>query len=78
MTIVQINKYVVNYRTKDRKTLIKILYNLNETNVSEIIDVDEKDISFIVDLLRYEKPLFWSTSSKVLMTGPEEVGEEES
>ena len=78
MTIVQVNKYVINYRTTDKKTLIKIYYNLNETSCSEIIDVDPKDLGMIVDMLRYEKPIFWSTGSHILMTGPEEVGEEES
>lgn len=79
MTIVQINKYILNYRAEKEEMLIKIFYKLQETDVSEIIKIkNREDLNMVIDMLRYEKPIFWATSSKVLMTSPEEIGEEES
>ncbi|MBD3229834.1 MAG: hypothetical protein GF329_16750, partial [Candidatus Lokiarchaeota archaeon] len=77
MTIVQVNKYIINFRTAEEKTIVKIFYKLQETDVSEIIEIkDPQNIKLVIDMLRYEKPIFWATSSKVLMTSPEEIGEE--
>jgi len=78
LTIVQVNKYIINYRTKEKQIYIKIYYQLGDASCSELIDVAQKDIDTVINMLRYEKPIFWSTNSRVLMTGPEEVGEEES
>ncbi|MHA1229715.1 MAG: hypothetical protein ACTSRP_23650 [Candidatus Helarchaeota archaeon] len=78
MTIVQVNKYVINYNTRTKHAAIKIYYNLHETSCSEIINIDKDDLDMVINMLRFEKPIFWSTESKTLMTGPEEVGEEES
>ena len=79
MAIVQINKYVINYRTEEQEALIKIYYKLQDTDVSEIVKIkNREDLNLVIEMLRYEKPVFWATSSKVIMTGPEEVGEEES
>jgi hypothetical protein len=77
MTVVQVNKYIIKYKSKTKEKEVKIFYNEEGKSKDEIIDIADGDEGFIIDLLRNEKPIFWTTVGKILMTSPEDVGEGE-
>ncbi|MEP7196395.1 MAG: hypothetical protein ABI851_07720 [Saprospiraceae bacterium] len=70
-----ISLYSVNWRAKTNSGVIDLIF---ENGTTERIKIDTaQELSTMVDLLRNEKPVYFHTGSKELVTGWEPLGEEE-
>jgi hypothetical protein len=71
----EVKKYSVNWRPEENKGYIVVYY---ETYGFGIWVDSVQELSFMVDLLRNEEPIYFNPDTKQLNTSLEEVGEGEN
>jgi hypothetical protein len=76
MELKQIRYYIANWRASENVGNFEFIYKGGQK--AKTIDLEPASFSVIIDILRYEKPVFGDHTTGTVMTAEEPVGEEES
>jgi hypothetical protein len=80
MAWIQINSYFLRYN-KDRTMAVGIKYREGGTPSGKLlthtVSLSGSDATFLADLLRYEKPVYFDPNTGAISTSDEPLGEEE-
>lgn len=77
MALLEVISYMLIYDEKKEMPSIKITIKDGTSQKTRELKILPLHMGFVVDMLRNEKPVFYSTTSESIQTGAEMVGEEE-
>jgi hypothetical protein len=72
-----VENYILRYDHDNQKPIIVLMFRDEGGESHVTLHPPWEGVTYIADLLRHEKPVFWSPQENILTTRRERVGEEE-